>query len=82
MSRTTAQQAIADRGELPVNLLSLTTPKGTLLHLVDLDGDRHLSLCGRWLGVNPRYLYVGTWFPGVGPAEAATCTRCVKLAVG
>jgi hypothetical protein len=68
--------------ELPLQLLSINTPKGTVRHLVDVDEPRPVTLCGRNTGVNPRHVFVGTWVYGVGPAESATCRKCLAAAEG
>lgn len=64
---------------LPLELLGIRTPKGTLVHLYDIEDDRKSTLCGRVIGVNPRYLGLG----GLGPqvsADLADCRNCLRLA--
>lgn len=62
---------------LPLEMLGIATPKGTRIHLYDVEGDRTETVCGRKIGVNTRYLGVG----GLGPqvsADRADCRQCLK----
>lgn len=64
--------------DLPLELLGIHTPKGTRIHLYDLEGERQYTLCGRWIGVNTRHLGLGG-SSGLS-ADLADCQRCGKLA--
>lgn len=65
--------------ELPLEFLGITTPKGTTVHLYDVEADRLTTLCGRRIGWNPRHLGIG----GVGPqvsSDTTTCKSCLRTA--
>lgn len=79
-ARTAAQEVIATTGKFPITLLSVGLPRGTVLHLFDEAGDRAVTLCGRRITTNSRYLGLGSKY--VLPSEAATCKRCVRVASG
>jgi hypothetical protein len=64
--------------ELPLQLLGIHTPKGTRIHLYDLEGERQYTLCNRWIGVNSRHLGLGG--SSALSADLADCARCRKLA--
>lgn len=74
--RPTAQELEA----LPLDLLTIPTPRGTLRHLVSVDEAAARTLCGRQHGVNPRYIVIGGSAPCLGPADAVTCRRCFEAA--
>lgn len=78
MPRTAAQEAIATHGEFPITLLAIGLPRGTVLHLFDEAGDRRMTLCGRRIGINSRYLGLGSAV--VQSSDNATCHRCTKVA--
>lgn len=65
---------------LPLEMLGVTTPKGTLIHLYDIEGERRFTLCGRWIGENARALALGGSGRQVS-ADFADCRKCLK-AVG
>lgn len=77
-TRTAAQEAIATTGEFPITLLAVGLARGTVLHLFHEDGDRTTTLCGRRIGINPRYLGITSAY--VQSSDNATCQRCVHLA--
>jgi hypothetical protein len=66
--------------ELPLQLLSLQTPKGTVRHLVSIEETDPVTLCGRGTGVNPRHVFVGTWVENIQSADNATCKKCRTVA--
>lgn len=64
---------------LPLEMLGIQTPKGSAIHLYDVEGDRCSTVCGRSIGVNPRYLGLGG-HGGQVSADLATCRECLRLA--
>lgn len=66
--------------DMPLEMLGITTPKGTRIHLYNVEGDRTETVCGRKIGVNTRALALGGFGPQVA-ADFADCRRCLK-AVG
>lgn len=64
---------------LPLELLGIRTPKGSAIHLYDVEGERASTLCGRSIGVNPRYLGLGG-HGGQVSADLADCRDCLRLA--
>lgn len=66
--------------EIPLEMLGIHTPKGRLVHLYDVDGSRKATLCGRQIGINPRYLGLGASAPV--SADLVDCARCSRIARG
>jgi len=64
--------------DLPLQLLAIQTLKGERWHLYDIEGDRSLTLCRRVIGINPRYLGLGSHRPV--SADVADCGKCRALA--
>lgn len=64
--------------DLPLELLGIYLPRGTAVHLYDLEGDRERTLCSRRIGINPRYLGLGWDYPV--SADRATCRACLRKA--
>lgn len=63
--------------ELPLEMLGVTTPKGTRIHLYNVEGDRTETVCGRKIGVNVRALDLGGFGPQVA-ADFADCRKCLE----
>lgn len=66
--------------ELPLQLLSIQTPKGTVRHLVNVESTEPYTLCDRFHGVNPKHVFVGTWREDIQSADNATCRKCRAVA--
>ncbi len=66
--------------DMPLEMLGVQTPKGTLIHLYNVEGERRFTLCDRWIGENARALALGGNGRQVS-ADLADCRRCLK-AVG
>lgn len=64
---------------LPLEMLGIRTPKGTRIHLYDVEGERLKTVCGQRIGVNTRYLGLGGSGPQVS-ADLADCRKCLRLA--
>jgi hypothetical protein len=65
---------------MPLEMLGIRTPRGSRIHLYNVEGERRETLCGRHIGVNPRLLGVG----GVGPqvsADLSDCGGCARISV-
>jgi hypothetical protein len=60
--------------DFTLQLLGIHVGKGTTVHLYDLDGERRFTVCGRRIGVNPRFLGPGN-STGVS-ADLADCPKC------
>lgn len=59
----------------------ITTPKGAVRHLA-AEYSTH-TLCGRWHGVNHRYVYAtfdSCRYPAWDGTPEGVCARCVALA--
>jgi hypothetical protein len=70
----------AIRTELPLQLLGVFMPKGNVVHLYDLEGERLLTLCGRNIQINPRHIGLGNSSERCAPAESAGCSKCLRIA--
>ncbi|WP_251151532.1 hypothetical protein [Cellulosimicrobium sp. Marseille-Q4280] len=70
----------AEYQELPLQLLAVGLPRGTVLHLVDLDGPKTRTLCDHKIRINPRLIYVGTGAPGIVTSDRADCPVCLRIA--
>lgn len=67
--------------ELPLQLLAIRTPKGNVWHLVDTESTESDVLCGRFHGVNTRYIKVGSHLADtLRSSDAADCKKCLAAA--
>jgi len=61
----------------PIEYSGIRTPRGDVIHLYDIEGERGETLCGRHIGINPRYL-AGPTNSRALPAEQVGCRTCYK----
>jgi hypothetical protein len=68
--------------DLPLQLFGIRAGKGYRIHLYDTEGDRLSTLCGRVIGINPRWLAPEFSASSGGESpDRADCGKCRRIAM-